>query len=137
MRAFCGNLKKHFFKDAKNLHRYPLLYQNLIGKQHKNRAYSENGKPSVSISEKRKGAVVAFYGRSTIQTVVELVVLRPFLCRKYRRYIKQMQQQKLTLIFDGDPNINALPESEQRVFYTTLLERIFELYRAKDKDSND
>ena len=123
-----------FQKRAKTLHLYPLLYQNLIGKQHKNRAYSENGKPSVSISEKRKGAVVAFYGRSTIQTVVELVVLRPFLCRKYRRYIKQMQQQTPTLIFDGEPNINALPESEQRVFYTTLLERIFELYRAKDKD---
>ena len=48
-----------------------------------------------------------------------------------------MQQQTLTLIFDGEPNINALPESEQRVFYTTLLERIFELYRAKDKDGND
>lgn len=48
-----------------------------------------------------------------------------------------MQQQKLTLIFDGEPNINALPESEQKVFYTTLLERIFELYRAKDKDGND
>lgn len=45
-----------------------------------------------------------------------------------------MQQQTLTLIFDGEPNINALPESEQKVFYTTLLERIFKLYRAKDKD---
>ena len=45
-----------------------------------------------------------------------------------------MQQPQLTLIFDGEPNINALPESEQRVFYTTLLERIFELYHAKDKD---
>ena len=60
--------------------------------------------------------------------------ITPFLCRKYRRYIKSMQQQTLTLIFDGEPNINALTESEQRVFYTTLLERIFELYRAKDKD---
>ena len=45
-----------------------------------------------------------------------------------------MKQPKLTLIFDGEPNINALPESEQKVFYTTLLERIIELYRAKDKD---
>ena len=44
-----------------------------------------------------------------------------------------MQQPQLTLIFDGEPNINALPESEQRVFYTTLLERIFELHRAKEQ----
>lgn len=44
-----------------------------------------------------------------------------------------MQQPKLTLIFDGEPNIKALPESEQRVFYTTLLERIFELHRAKEQ----
>ena len=44
-----------------------------------------------------------------------------------------MQQQTLTLIFDGEPNINALTESEQRVFYTTLLERIFELHRAKEQ----
>ena len=42
-------------------------------------------------------------------------------------------QQNLTLIFDGEPNINALPESEQKVFYTTLLERIFELHRAKEQ----
>ena len=46
---------------------------------------------------------------------------------------KIMQQPKLTLIFDGEPNINALPESEQKVFYTTLLERIFELHRAKEQ----
>ena len=42
-------------------------------------------------------------------------------------------QQNLTLIFDGEPNFNALPESEQKVFYTTLLERIFELHRAKEQ----
>ena len=42
-------------------------------------------------------------------------------------------QQNLTLIFDGEPNINALPESEQKVFYTTLLERIFELHRTKEQ----
>ena len=42
-------------------------------------------------------------------------------------------QQNLTLIFDGEPNINALSESEQKVFYTTLLEWIFELHRAKEQ----
>ena len=41
--------------------------------------------------------------------------------------------QILTLIVDGEPNINALSESEQKVFYTTLLERIFELHRAKEQ----
>ncbi len=45
----------------------------------------------------------------------------------------KIMQQNLTLIFDGEPNINALPESEQKVFYTTLLERIFELHRAKEQ----
>ena len=45
----------------------------------------------------------------------------------------KIMQQNLTLIFDGEPNINALPESEQMVFYTTLLERIFELHRAKEQ----
>ena len=134
MRAFYGNLKNYFSKRAKTLHLYPLLYQNQIGKQHKNRAYSENGKPSVSISEKKKRSSGCVLWAKYELTVVELFVLRPFLCRKYRRYIKSMQQQTLTLIFDGEPNINALPESEQRVFYTTLLERIFELYRSKDKD---
>ena len=47
-----------------------------------------------------------------------------------------MQQQKLTLIFDGEPNINALPESEQKVFYTTLLARIQELYQNNKIDEN-
>ena len=45
----------------------------------------------------------------------------------------KIMQQNLTLIFDGEPNFNALPESEQKVFYTTLLERIFELHRAKEQ----
>ena len=45
----------------------------------------------------------------------------------------KIMQHNLTLIFDGEPNINALPESEQKVFYTTLLERIFELHRAKEQ----
>ena len=45
----------------------------------------------------------------------------------------KIMQQNLTLIFDGEPNINALSESEQKVFYTTLLERIFELHRAKEQ----
>ena len=88
----------------------------------------------VFISPKKKRSSGCVLWAKYELTVVELVVLRPFLCRKYRRYIKQMQQQTLTLIFDGEPNINALSESEQKVFYTTLLERIFELYRAKDKD---
>ena len=42
-------------------------------------------------------------------------------------------QQKLKLIFDGEPNVNALSQSEQKVFYTTLLERILQLCQAKDK----
>lgn len=56
-----------------------------------------------------------------------------FFCAEYKGGNKKMKQPKLTLIFDGEPNINALPESEQRVFYTTLLERIFELHRAKEQ----
>ena len=55
-----------------------------------------------------------------------------FFCAEYKEDNKIMQQN-LTLIFDGEPNINALPESEQKVFYTTLLERIFELHRAKEQ----
>ena len=55
-----------------------------------------------------------------------------FFCAEYKGGTKIMQQN-LTLIFDGEPNINALPESEQKVFYTTLLERIFELHRAKEQ----
>ena len=77
--------------------------------------------------------MVAFYGRSTIQTVVGLVVLRLFFVPNIKEETKIMQQPKLTLIFDGEPNIKALPESEKRVFYTTLLERIFELHRAKEQ----
>ena len=45
----------------------------------------------------------------------------------------KIMQQNLTLIFDGEPNINTLSGSEQKVFYTTLLERIFELHRAKEQ----
>ena len=67
------------------------------------------------------------------KTVVELVVLRLFFVPNIKEETKIMQQPKLTLIFDGEPNINALPESEQKVFYTTLLERIFELHRAKEQ----
>ena len=55
-----------------------------------------------------------------------------FFCAEYKGG-QQIMQQNLTLIFDGEPNINALPESEQKVFYTTLLERIFELHRAKEQ----
>ena len=72
-------------------------------------------------------------GEVRFKTVVELVVLRLFFCAEYKGGNKKMKQPKLTLIFDGEPNIKALPESEQRVFYTTLLERIFELHRAKEQ----
>ena len=77
--------------------------------------------------------MVAFYGRSTIQNCRGVGRITPFFVPNIKEDNKIMQQN-LTLIFDGEPNINALTESEQRVFYTTLLERIFELYRAKDKD---
>ena len=59
--------------------------------------------------------------------------ITPFFVPNIKEETKIMQQPKLTLIFDGEPNINALPESEQKVFYTTLLERIFELHRAKEQ----
>ena len=59
--------------------------------------------------------------------------ITPLFVPNIKEETKIMQQPKLTLIFDGEPNINALPESEQRVFYTTLLERIFELHRAKEQ----
>lgn len=77
--------------------------------------------------------MVAFYGRSTIQNCRGVGRITPFFVPNIKEETKIMQQPKLTLIFDGEPNINALPESEQRVFYTTLLERIFELHRAKEQ----
>ena len=77
--------------------------------------------------------MVAFYGRSTIQNCRGVGRITPFFVPNIKEDKKQMKQQKLTLIFDGEPNINALPESEQKVFYTTLLERIFELHRAKEQ----
>lgn len=76
--------------------------------------------------------MVAFKGEVRFKTVVELVVLRLFFVPNIKEDNKIMQQN-LTLIFDGEPNINALSESEQKVFYTTLLERIFELHRAKEQ----
>ena len=87
----------------------------------------------VFISPKKKRAVVAFYGRSTIQNCRGVGRITPFFVPNIKEETKIMQQPKLTLIFDGEPNINALPESEQKVFYTTLLERIFELHRAKEQ----
>lgn len=77
--------------------------------------------------------MVAFYGRSTIQKLSWSWSYYAFFCAEYKGGNKKMKQPKLTLIFDGEPNINALPESEQKVFYTTLLERIFELHRAKEQ----
>ena len=76
--------------------------------------------------------MVAFYGRSTIQNCRGVGRITPFFVPNIKEENKIMQQN-LTLIFDGEPNINALPESEQKVFYTTLLERIFELHRAKEQ----
>ena len=76
--------------------------------------------------------MVAFYGRSTIQNCRGVGRITPFFVPNIKEENKIMQQI-LTLIFDGEPNINALPESEQKVFYTTLLERIFELHRAKEQ----
>ena len=76
--------------------------------------------------------MVAFYGRSTIQNCRGVGRITPFFVPNIKEENKIMQQI-LTLIFDSEPNINALPESEQKVFYTTLLERIFELHRAKEQ----
>ena len=76
--------------------------------------------------------MVAFYGRSTIQNCRGVGRITPFFVPNIKEDNKIMQQN-LTLIFDGEPNINALPESEQKVFYTTLLEQIFELHRAKEQ----
>lgn len=76
--------------------------------------------------------MVAFYGRSTIQNCRGVGRITPFFVPNIKEENKIMQQN-LTLIFDGEPNINALSESEQKVFYTTLLERIFELHRAKEQ----
>ena len=76
--------------------------------------------------------MVAFYGRSTIQNCRGVGRITPFFVPNIKEDNKIMQQN-LTLIFDGEPNINTLSESEQKVFYTTLLERIFELHRAKEQ----
>ena len=35
--------------------------------------------------------------------------------------------QQLKIIFDGTPDVSALPASEQKVFFSTLLERIIML----------
>ena len=40
---------------------------------------------------------------------------------------KEVQMQQLKIIFDGTPDVSALPASEQKVFFSTLLERIIML----------
>ena len=84
--VLCGQL---FLQSSKNLATLPVIIEplftesnkNSIGKQHKNWAYSENDKPSVYISEKEKEQWLRFMGEVRFKTVVELVVLRLFLCR--------------------------------------------------------
>ena len=48
-------------------------------------------------------------------------VLRPFFVQK------EVQMQQLKIIFDGTPDVYALLASEQKVFFSTLLERIIML----------
>ena len=40
--------------------------------------------------------------------------------------------QQLKIIFDGAPDVSALPLSEQKVFFSTLLERIIALKQEKN-----
>ena len=40
-------------------------------------------------------------------------------------------QPELKLIFEGEPSVEALSQAEQKVFYETLLNRIFELKQKK------
>ena len=46
------------------------------------------------------------------------------------------QTKQLKIEFVGIINLEALTESEQRVFYTTLLARIQELYQNNKIDEN-
>jgi len=39
---------------------------------------------------------------------------------------------QLKIIFNGVPNVSALPLSEQKVFFSTLLEQIIALKQLKD-----
>ena len=48
--------------------------------------------------------------------------------------MKQTEQLKITFV--GTINLEALTKSEQRVFYTTLLARIQELYQNNKIDEN-
>lgn len=45
---------------------------------------------------------------------------------------KEVQMQQLKIIFDGTPDVYALLASEQKVFFSTLLERIIALKQEKD-----
>lgn len=82
--------------------------------------YSKNGKPSSLYLLAQWEAVVAFYGRSTIL---------PRVGRRITSFLraKEVQMQQLKIIFDGTPDVSALPASEQKVFFSTLLERIIML----------
>ncbi len=39
---------------------------------------------------------------------------------------------QLKIIFDGEPNVNALSQSEQKVFFSTLLTQIIALKQKQD-----
>ena len=43
---------------------------------------------------------------------------------------------ELKLIFEGEPSVEALSQTEQKVFYETLLNRVFELKQKKDELNN-
>lgn len=45
---------------------------------------------------------------------------------------KEVQMQQLKIIFDGAPDVSALPLSEQKVFFSTLLTQIIALKQQKD-----
>ena len=45
-------------------------------------------------------------------------------------------QHELKLIFEGEPSVEALSQAEQKVFYETLLNRVFEL-KQKTDESNE
>ena len=50
---------------------------------------------------------------------------------KEKQKIGSKTQPELKLIFEGEPSVEALSQAEQKVFYETLLNRIFELKQKK------
>ena len=66
--------------------------------------------------------------------------LLPFLnsCKKYKKEVMPLKrkqvQLKVTIV--GEPNLDALSESEQNAFYVSLLMRILDKHRQQSEEQS-